>query len=199
MAIEKDQIVSIEYTVKTGDEVVDSNVGGAPLSFMYGKGQVIPGLESRITDMSMGEKADLFIPAAEAYGEINEEAQQELPKEQFAGIDLAVGMMLYGQGEDGGTVQVVVKELKEDNVIIDFNHPLAGKDLMFSCEIKNIRDASAEEAMTGIPEENKQDADGGCCGGHDKSDEDSGCCGGGGHEKPAETHSHGNGGGCGCH
>ena len=173
MAIVANQIVSIEYEVSDGEKVVDSNIGGTPLVFMFGKGQIIPGLENGIVNMSIGEKGDVHVKAVDAYGEYNAEAKQEVPKEQFAGIDLEVGMSLYGQGEDGGTVQVTVKEIGEESVIIDFNHPLAGKDLMFTVAINNVRDASAEEAMTGVPAENKQ--------------EDDGCCGTGG------------GSGCGCH
>ncbi|MDP2078759.1 MAG: FKBP-type peptidyl-prolyl cis-trans isomerase, partial [Sulfuricurvum sp.] len=124
MAIEANQIVSIEYEVRDGQNVVDSNVGGAPLVFMFGKSQVIPGLEAGIAHMSIGEKSDVLVKAADAYGDYNNDAQQELPREQFAGIDLNPGMTLYGQGEDGGTVQVIVKEVKDDNVVIDFNHPL---------------------------------------------------------------------------
>jgi FKBP-type peptidyl-prolyl cis-trans isomerase SlyD len=173
MAISENQIVSIQYEVRDGSNVVDSNMGGAPLVFMFGKGQVIPGLENGIANMAMGEKGDVHVKACDAYGDYNEEAQQELPKEQFAGIDLNVGMTLYGQGEDGGTVQVTVKEIGDENVIIDFNHPLAGKDLMFSISINEIRDATAAEAMSGIPAENAMD--------------ESGCCGSGGNH------------GCGCH
>jgi FKBP-type peptidyl-prolyl cis-trans isomerase SlyD len=173
MAIEANQIVSLEYEVRDGDKVVDSNVGGAPLVFMFGKGQIIPGLETGIVNMEIGEKADILVKPADAYGEYNADATQEVPADQFAGIELEVGMTLYGQGEDGGTVQVTVKEIKEDTVVIDFNHPLAGKDLMFSVTLNNVRDASAEEVMTGVPAENKQ--------------EDDGCCGTGG------------GSGCGCH
>jgi len=172
MAIETNQIVSIEYEVRDGDKVVDSNVGGAPLVFMFGKGQIIPGLENGIVNMSIGEKGDILVKSEDAYGTHNPDAKQEVPLDQFAGIDLAVGMTLYGQGEDGGTVQVTVMEINEETVVIDFNHPLAGKDLMFNVTINNIRDASAEEAMTGVPAENKQD---------------DGCCGSGG------------GSGCGCH
>lgn len=172
MAIEKNQIVSLEYEVRDGSKVVDSNIGGAPLVFMYGKGQIIPGLESGIQHMSIGEKGDILVKSEDAYGTYNEDAKQEVPADQFAGIDLEIGMTLYGQGEDGGTVQVTVKEISAETVIIDFNHPLAGKDLMFSVTINNVRDASAEEAMTGIPAENMQDE---------------GCCGTGG------------GSGCGCH
>ncbi len=173
MAIEKNQIVSIEYEVRDGNNVVDSNVGGAPLVFMFGKGQIIPGLENGIQNMAIGEKGDVLVKAEDAYGEYNDEAVQELPREQFAGIELEMGMSLYGQGEDGSTVQVIVKEIGEDSVVIDFNHPLAGKELMFSVTINNIREASAEELLSGVPVENMVD--------------DSGCCGtGGGH-------------GCGCH
>lgn len=163
MAIETNQVVSIQYEVRDGSDVVDSNINGDPLVFMFGKGQIIPGLENGIVNMNVGDQADVLVKSADAYGEYNAEAQQELPKEQFAGIDLNVGMTLYGQGEDGGTVQVTVKELKEDNVIIDFNHPLAGKDLMFSVTLNSVRDASAEEALSGVPAENKA-ADDGCCG-----------------------------------
>ena len=162
MAIIANQIVSIEYEVKDGDKVVDSNIGGTPLVFMFGKGQIIPGLENGIVDMSVGEKAEIMVSAEDAYGEYNADAKQEVPKDQFAGIDLEIGMTLYGQGEDGGTVQVIVKEIGEENIIIDFNHPLAGKALVFNVGINNIREASSEEAMTGIPAENKQDDE--CCG-----------------------------------
>jgi len=155
MAIQDTQIVSIEYEVRDGDKVVDSNMGQAPLVFMFGKGQIIPGLENGIKDMAIGDKADILVKPEDAYGEYNAEAQQVVPKDQFAGIELEVGMTLYGQGEDGSTVQVIVKEIGEENVTIDFNHPLAGKELMFTVAINNVRDASAEEAMTGIPAENK--------------------------------------------
>jgi FKBP-type peptidyl-prolyl cis-trans isomerase SlyD len=169
MAIEVNQIVSIEYEVRDGETIVDSNVGGAPLVFMFGKGQIISGLEDGIVNMAIGEKADVLVQPANAYGELDESATQEVPKDQFAGIDLELGMTLYGQGEDGGTVQVTVKEIGEETIVIDFNHPLAGKALMFSVTVNNVRDASAEEAMTGIPSENKQEESGSCgtgCGCH---------------------------------
>lgn len=164
MAIENNQIVSIEYEVRSGDKVVDSNIGGELLTFMTGKQQIIPGLEEEVCKMSKGDKADVLVPAAKAYGEYSDEALQEVPKEQFAGIDLEEGMSLYGQSEDGGTVQVTVKEIKEESVTIDYNHPLAGQDLMFTVSIAAVREATPEEAMTGIPAENAKPASGGSCG-----------------------------------
>ncbi|MEA1983067.1 MAG: peptidylprolyl isomerase [Campylobacterota bacterium] len=163
MAIEANQVVSLEYEVKDGDKVVDSNVGGAPLVFMFGKGQIIPGLEAGIVNMEAGEKADVLVKPADAYGEYNAEATQEVPADQFAGIELELGMTLYGQAEDGATTQVTVKEIGAETVTIDFNHPLAGKELMFSVTLNSVRDASADEAMTGVPAENKP-AEGESCG-----------------------------------
>ena len=163
MAIEANQIVSIEYEVKDGDKVVDSNIGGAPLVFMFGKGQIIPGLENGIVNMNAGDKADVLVEPADAYGEYNDDATQEVPADQFAGIQLEIGMTLYGQAEDGGTTQVTVKEFGAETVTIDFNHPLAGKTLMFSVAVNSIREATADEAMTGVPAENKP-AEGESCG-----------------------------------
>lgn len=162
MAIETNQVVSIEYEVRHENEIVDSNVGGQPLVFIYGKGQIIPGLESGIQAMNIGEKGDILVKAADAYGDYNPDAMDELPKEQFAGIELQEGMTLYGQSENGGTVQVIVKEIGEQNVVIDYNHPMAGKDLMFSVTVHNVRDASADEVMSGVPVENQVES--GCCG-----------------------------------
>jgi FKBP-type peptidyl-prolyl cis-trans isomerase SlyD len=164
MAIEDNKVVGIEYTVKdaaTG-EVVDSNVGGAPLEFITGKNQIIPGLEKKIKEMSLGEEADVLVKAEEAYGPRNEEAIQKLPKEQFEGIELQKGMTLYGQGENGETVQVSVVDFDDKEVTIDFNHPLAGKDLMFSVKVVSQRDATAEEVMTGQVQKDEHCDDGSC-------------------------------------
>ncbi|WP_286337535.1 FKBP-type peptidyl-prolyl cis-trans isomerase [Hydrogenimonas cancrithermarum] len=170
MTIEDNNVVSFNYEVKdakTG-EVVDSNVGQAPLSFITGKQQIIPGLENQMKGMSAGENADILVPAAEAYGEYNPEAVQTMPREQFAGIDLQEGMTLYGQSEDGQTVQVTVKSFDENEVVIDFNHPLAGKDLLFSVTVSEVREPTVNESLSGQVEQPGQES-GGCgtgCGCH---------------------------------
>ncbi|MCH9813346.1 MAG: peptidylprolyl isomerase [Epsilonproteobacteria bacterium] len=151
MTIADNCVVSIEYelTEAGGSDVIDSNIGQAPLDYISGKGQIIPGLESQLTGLSAGEKADVKVNAAEAYGEMNPEAVDTLPKEQFAGLDLQVGMQLYGQGENGETVTVTVKEFNDETVTIDYNHPLAGKDLMFSVSVVNVREATPDEVLSG--------------------------------------------------
>ncbi|MFA7084477.1 MAG: peptidylprolyl isomerase [Arcobacteraceae bacterium] len=146
------KVIGIEYSLKDANtsEQLDSNVGQAPLEFVSGKGQIIPGLESKLLEMALNDKADIQVQPADGYGEYNEEAVQVLPKEQFAGIELTAGMMLYGTGEQGETVQVNVKEFNDTEVTIDYNHPMAGKTLMFSVVVTSLRDATAEEIQTGV-------------------------------------------------
>jgi FKBP-type peptidyl-prolyl cis-trans isomerase SlyD len=165
MAITKDQIVSILYEVKdvSSGDVVDSNMNSTPLTFMIGRGQVIVGLENALSNMNNGESSDALVKAVDAYGEYDENATQTLPVEQFAGIELNVGMTLYGQDEAGQTVAVNVKSFDEKNVTIDFNHPLAGKDLLFSVHVTMVRNATAEELISGMPMENQQSFGGGSC------------------------------------
>lgn len=147
----ENSVVALEYEVKdvASGEVVDSNKGGHPLEFITGKGQIIPGLEKGLEGMEKGESADILVKAADAYGEVNPEAKQTLPIEQFEGIDLQEGMTLYGQGEGGQTVQVTVDSFNDKEVNIDFNHPLAGKDLMFNVTVLDTREATPEEAASG--------------------------------------------------
>ena len=186
------KVIAIEYTLNDANskEQLDTNVGGNPLEFISGMGQIIPGLEKEIENLAAGEKADVMVEPAEAYGEYNAEAVQSLPKEQFAGIDLVEGMTLYGTGEDQQTVQVTVKTVADDEVTIDYNHPMAGRTLMFSVAILDVRDATEEELQTGIV--GGMAAAGGCCGGgscgshdHGSAEKEVECCGG---EKHGEEH-----------
>ena len=143
-------VYGIEYTVKNSKgEVVDSNKGGAPLEFIAGKGQIIPGLEKEIETMNAGEEKTVTVPANEAYGEYNEEMIQEVPRDQFEGIELQKGMTLYGQTPDGQTIAVTVKDFDDQKVIIDYNHPLAGEDLTFDVKVITKREATPDEALSG--------------------------------------------------
>jgi len=139
MAIENNQLVSINYELKIEGEVVDSNIGKDALEFPFGAGQLIPGLESRMQDMNVGDSREINVPCEEAYGEYNPEAKQLVPKEQFGDLELQVGMPLQGQGEGGQPIQVVVTNILDNQVEVDFNHPLAGKDLDFSITVQDIK------------------------------------------------------------
>lgn len=201
MKIEQYNVVAIEYNLKDANtnEQLDSNLGGRPLEFITGMGQIIKGLEEEILNMSVGDKADVIVNPADAYGEYNEEAVQVLPKEQFAGIDLIEGMTLYGTSEEGETVQVNVKSFDDNEVVIDYNHPMAGKTLMFTVTILDSRKATDQEMATGVV---GGISSGGCgcgsgggCGSnsgmdHHHDHHGAGSCGTG------NGHGHG---GCGCH
>ncbi len=140
------KVYAIEYTVKNSKgEVVDSNKGQAPLEFIAGQGQIIPGLEKEVEKMEVGEEKTIVVKADEAYGQRNEEWVETLPKEQFEGIELQKGMTLYGQSADGQTIAVTVKDFDDKNVTIDYNHPLAGEDLTFEVKLVSKRDATLEE------------------------------------------------------
>lgn len=182
------KVISIEYTLNDANTKVqlDTNVGGAPLEFITDMGQIIPGLEKELTSLNEGDKADVLVQPAEAYGEYNDEAVQTLPKEQFADIELTEGMSLYGTGEGGETVQVVVKSIAENEVTIDYNHPMAGKTLMFSVTVLATRAATEEEIQVGVVG-GMAAAGGGCCGG--------GSCGTDSSEQ-GHSHEHGSEGGC---
>jgi len=167
MAIEKENcVVAIEYEVKEAGttEMVDTNKGAQPLEFITGKGHIIPGLENALVGMEKGESRDIKVDAADAYGEMNPEAVQVVPKDQFTDIELAEGMMLYGQGEDGQTVQVVVKSFTDEEVTIDYNHPLAGKNLMFAVTVLDEREATADEVASGQVGGEHCDSGEGSCG-----------------------------------
>jgi FKBP-type peptidyl-prolyl cis-trans isomerase SlyD len=198
MAISDGTVVSMEYTVKDKETgaVVDSNVGMNPLSFILGAGQVIPGLENHIKNMNSGDSANLTVEAVDAYGEYNDELLEEVPREQFANIELTEGMKLYGQSEDGTTIQVIVQEFNDDIVTIDYNHMLAGKSLEFDIVILETREATEQELATGMVGAGMA---GGCCSSGGASE--GGCCGGGDHKHDDEHEccgGHGTGGGCGC-
>jgi len=157
-------VVGIEYEVKEAGttKVVDSNKGKQPLEFIMGKSQIITGLEKALVGMAVNEAGDIMVKASDAYGDIKEEALQTVPKDQFAGVDLVEGMTLYGEGEDGKQAQVIVKSFNDEEVQIDFNHPLAGKDLMFSLSILSAREATADELSSGMVGGPKEE--GGSCG-----------------------------------
>ena len=120
---------------------------------------------------------------SDGYGDINEEAIQTLPKEQFADVELVEGMSLYGTGENGETVQVIVSSFTDEEVTIDYNHPMAGKTLMFAIEILDIRDATEEELQTGVVGGLAAMEGCGCgdatCDDTTESKEQDGCCGSG--------------------
>ncbi len=140
MQVKTGDVVRVHYTGTLLDGTqFDSSVGRNPLEFTVGAGQMIAGFDAGVLGMTVGEKKTLQIDPANAYGVSNPEAIIEFPKENVpAEMQLEIGMQLNLQNQYGQPVPVVVLEVKDDVVIMDANHSLAGKDLIFEVEIVEI-------------------------------------------------------------
>ena len=136
--------VAIHYTGTLSDGTTfDTSDGRDPLEFVVGSGQIIPGLDKAMSGMKVGDKKVVEIQCDEAYGAINPENRQSIPREQIpADIPLEMGLTLQMQSPDGQhAMPVTVVELSETEVTLDANHMLAGKDLTFAFEMVSIKDA----------------------------------------------------------
>jgi peptidylprolyl isomerase len=133
--------VQIHYKGTLDDGTVfDSSEGRDPLEFAVGSGMIIPGLDKAIPGMAVGDKKVVNVPCVEAYGEINLENRQAVPRDQFPDtIPMEVGTQLQMQGENGQTMAVTIVEVGETDVMLDANHALAGKDLTFAIEMIAIQ------------------------------------------------------------
>jgi FKBP-type peptidyl-prolyl cis-trans isomerase 2 len=138
--VKNGDVVKVHYTGKlTNGEQFDSSTGREPLEFTVGAGQMIPGFDAALPGMNVGDKKTITIPAKEAYGEANEEAIIEFPKENVpAEMKLEPGQSLTLSNQEGQPFPVVVKEIKDDVIILDANHFLAGKDLVFDIELVEV-------------------------------------------------------------
>ena len=135
--------VRIHYTgTLTSGETFDSSAGRDPLEFVVGSGQIIPGLDKALPGMAVGDKKSVDVPCAEAYGEKRDEAIQAIPRSEIPDhIPTEPGTQLQMQAPTGQVVPVTVVEANEEQVILDANHPLAGKDLNFAIELVEIKAA----------------------------------------------------------
>jgi peptidylprolyl isomerase len=132
--------VRIHYTGTLSDgSTFDSSSGREPLEFTVGSGQIISGLDRAIEGMAVGERKTVEVPAAEAYGPRNPDGVQSVPRDQVPDhIPLDPGTQLQVQTGDGRTLPVTVTEVTEEVVVLDANHPLAGRDLTFEVELVEV-------------------------------------------------------------
>lgn len=143
--VSEGKLVSVEYTLTLDDKsVVESNVGAKPLTYTHGSQQLIPGLEKALEGMAVGDTKQVTVVPAEGYGDMNPQALQEVQKQLIPPDALKVGTRLQGKTPHGQLVFPLVTEIKDDTVILDFNHPLAGKTLHFDVKVLEITQAQAE-------------------------------------------------------
>jgi FKBP-type peptidyl-prolyl cis-trans isomerase SlpA len=139
--VKENNTVKVNYTGKLADgQVFDSSEGKEPLEFTLGQGQIIPGFEKGLIDMKLNEKKTITIAKEEAYGDINEQLRQEVKKTELPeDIKPEVGMGLVSKSPDGQEMNLRVVEVSDESIVVDGNHPLAGKDLIFDLEVVEIK------------------------------------------------------------
>lgn len=138
--IKSGDTVKVHYHGKlTNGETFDTSEGRDPLQFTVGAGQVIKGFDDALINMTVGEKKTVQIPVEEAYGDRRDDMVVEYPRQEFpAEMNPEVGMQLNMSDNQGNNFPVVITEVQDELVILDANHPLAGKDLIFDLEVVEI-------------------------------------------------------------
>lgn len=151
MQVANNCVVAFHYTLTGEDGVeLDSSKGKDPLAYLHGHGGIIPGLERELEGKAAGDSLKVTVEPADAYGEVNPELVQPVPREAFQGVDsIEVGMQFQAQGSNGQVQMVVVKDVSDETVTVDANHPLAGQTLHFDVNIEDVREASDEELEHG--------------------------------------------------
>jgi FKBP-type peptidyl-prolyl cis-trans isomerase SlyD len=150
MLVEKNRVVTIEYTLRDEQgRVLESSAARGPITYLHGKGNILPGLERALAGKSAGEKLDVTVPPEQGYGRRDERLVQIVPRNRFnEGAKLDPGMQVRATGPRGPRVVTIVG-VERDFVTVDGNHPLAGRTLHFAVEIAEVRKASREEVQHG--------------------------------------------------
>jgi FKBP-type peptidyl-prolyl cis-trans isomerase SlyD len=140
------QVVSMEYTLRVDGKVVDTSEGSEPLEYLHGAANIIPGLEREMDGMAVGESKTVVILPSDGYGEMDEEAFLEVPRSEFPeDMPLKPGLEMELTGPEGQPMYARVESIEGENVTLNMNHPLAGKELHFDVKVVNLRDATDEE------------------------------------------------------
>jgi FKBP-type peptidyl-prolyl cis-trans isomerase SlyD len=151
MKVANGSVVGIEYSLHLGDgRVVDASAPGEPLTYLHGEGQIVPGLEAALVGLDVGERKQVVVTPGDGYGEHDPRGVQEVPRGAFPpGFEPQPGMQLTAEGPNGEAVPFEVREVRPESVLIDLNHPLAGKTLHFDVTVRDVRAATDEERAHG--------------------------------------------------
>jgi FKBP-type peptidyl-prolyl cis-trans isomerase SlyD len=144
--VQNNVVVSMEYTLQVDNEEIDSSRGQDPLQFLVGHGNIISGLEREMIGMKVGDSKDVVIAPAEGYGEFNEEAFMDVPRSAFPkDMEIEEGSELTVRDDAGQARYARVDTIEGDNVVLNFNHPLAGDELHFNVKVVGLREPTTEE------------------------------------------------------
>jgi FKBP-type peptidyl-prolyl cis-trans isomerase SlyD len=152
LTVKDGMVVSLDYTLRLDDgEVIDSSAENEPLEYLHGYGQIIPGLEKALAGLTVGDSKKVVVTAAEAYGEVSMEAFEIVPRSMFPDdMELEEGLALsLRDAETNEPFDAAIAEVREKEVMLDFNHQLAGETLHFEVTIPALRAATEEELAHG--------------------------------------------------
>jgi len=151
LAISDDHVVTIHYRLTLDDgSIADESFGGDPLVYLHGARNIVPGLERQLAGKMKGDKVEAVVPANEGYGEYDPTAEQTVPKTAFPpNVDLQVGMSFQTRARNGQQMPVWIRAIKDDQVVVSANHPMAGQRLNFTVEVLDVRAATREEKQHG--------------------------------------------------
>jgi FKBP-type peptidyl-prolyl cis-trans isomerase SlyD len=149
-SVEKDLVVSMEYTLQVDGEEIDSSKGQEPLQFLVGHGNIISGLEREMMGMKVGDSKDVVIQPGDAYGEFDDQAFMNVPRGEFPkDMPIEEGLELSVRDDSGQSRYARIDSIEGENVTLNFNHPLAGDELHFNVKIVGLREPTAEELSHG--------------------------------------------------
>jgi len=139
MSVQDNMDISLEYTLTIDGKVVDSTNGREPLHYIHGTHQIIPGLERALAGMKVGESKSVTVSPEDGYGKVDPAAIVEVPKTQLpSDVKPAVGMVLRGMNPNGQSFRAKINEVKKESVVLNMNHPFAGKTLNFQVKVVGV-------------------------------------------------------------
>ena len=145
-SVQNDVVVSMEYTLRVDNEVIDSSIGQEPLEFLAGHGNIISGLEREMIGMKVGDSKDVIVTPADGYGEYDEEAFMDVPRGEFPqDMPVEEGLELTVRDDSGQARYARVDNVEDETVRLNFNHPLAGDELHFNVKVVGLRAPTEEE------------------------------------------------------
>jgi FKBP-type peptidyl-prolyl cis-trans isomerase SlyD len=148
--VQDDFVVSLDYTLRVEGEVLDTSAGDEPIQFIQGRGHIIPGLEKALYGMKPGDEKEVVLQPGDAYGEYDPEARTTIDRRDVSeNGEIAIDEEIEIEDEDGNVSLARVIGIDGDQIMLDFNHPLAGRVLAFSVTVVDLRPAAAEELAHG--------------------------------------------------
>lgn len=145
-SVQNNVVVSMEYSLRVDNEVIDSSIGQEPLEFLAGHGNIISGLEREMIGMKVGDSKDVIVTPADGYGEYDEEAFMDVPRGEFPqDMPVEEGLELTVRDDSGQARYARVDNVEDQTVRLNFNHPLAGDELHFNVKVVGLRAPTEEE------------------------------------------------------